>query len=92
MTSIDPSPRWQRIAPALTLIVVSPMVAEVLPGATRFSALFVFPIEMCVWGGGALLIRAAVRRWRLGWPSMLLLALCLSIAAGRYDESRRAPF
>jgi hypothetical protein len=42
--------------------------------------MFVFPIEMCVWGGGALLIRYAVRRWQLGWLNMLLLALCLSIA------------
>ena len=56
------------------------MVAEVLPGATRFSSLFVLPIEMCVWGGGALLIRAAVRRWRLGWRSMVCLALALAIA------------
>lgn len=74
--------RWREIsiAPALTLVVLSPMVAEVLPGATRFSSMFVFPIEMCVWGGGALLIRAAIRHWRLGWLNMLLLALCLSIA------------
>ena len=26
-------------------------MAEVLPGATRFSSLFVFPVEVCVWGG-----------------------------------------
>ena len=58
---------WKRILPALTLVVMAPLVAEVLPGATRFSSLFVLPIEMCVWGGGALMIRYAVRRWRLGW-------------------------
>src|SRR5215831_6184230 len=59
---------------------MAPLLAEVLPGATRFSALFVFPIEMCVWGGGALAIRYAVRRWRLGWLNMLCLALALAIA------------
>jgi hypothetical protein len=59
---------------------MSPLLAEVLPGATRFSSLFVFPIEMCVWGGGALLIRDAVRRWRLAWLNMLLLATALAIA------------
>src|SRR5262249_55698996 len=32
------------------------------------------------WGGGALLIRYLVRRWRLGWRHMLLLALSLAIA------------
>lgn len=72
--------RGNRASPALTLVLLAPLVAEVLPGATRFGSIFVLPIEMCVWGGGALMIRYAVRRWRLGWLSMLLLALALSIA------------
>lgn len=71
---------WHRIAPALTLIVLAPLIAEVLPGATRMSAIYVFPIEMGIWGVGALLIRTAVRRWRLGWRNMLLLAVALSFA------------
>src|SRR5215468_9833948 len=71
---------WKRALPALTLVLVAPLVAEVLPGATRFSSLFVLPVEMCMWGGGALLIRYAVRRWRLGWRNMLLLALALALA------------
>jgi hypothetical protein len=71
---------WRRLAPSLSLMILAPLVAEVLPGATRFSAIFVLPIEICVWGGGALLIRYAVRRWRLGWRSMLLLALALAVA------------
>src|SRR6516225_7117852 len=69
---------WKRALPALTLVLVAPLVAEVLPGATRFSALFVLPVEMCVWGGGALMIRYAVRRWRLGWAHMLALATSLA--------------
>ena len=71
---------WKRALPALTLVLAAPLVAEVLPGATRFSSLFVLPVEMCVWGGGALMIRYAVRRWRLGWAHMLALALALAIA------------
>ena len=67
-------------APAITLMFFAPLVAEILPGATRFSAIFVFPIEVCVWGGGALLIRYAVRRRQLGWLSMLFLALALAVA------------
>src|SRR5690242_2906255 len=70
----------RRAAPALLLVLTAPLVAEVLPGATRLSSLFVLPIEMCVWGGGALLIREAVRRRRLGWRNMLLLALALAVA------------
>jgi hypothetical protein len=61
-------------------MIVAPLVAEVLPGATRFRAIAVLPIEIAVWGGGALLIREAVRRWRLGWRNMLLLALALAVA------------
>ena len=67
-------------APAITLMLMAPLLTEILPGATRFSAIFVLPIEMTVWGGGALLIRYAVRRWKLGWLSMLLMAVGLAIA------------
>ena len=77
----NPPPiRKRTLAPALTLMVMAPLLAEVLPGATRLSSLFVLPIEICVWGGGALLIREAVRRWGLGWRNLLLLALALAVA------------
>jgi hypothetical protein len=69
-----------RAAPGLFLMILAPLVAEILPGATRLSAIFVLPIEICVWGGAALLIRYAVRRWQLGWGNMLLLALALAVA------------
>ena len=74
------SGRWSRVAPALTLAFVAPMLAEVLPGATRFSSMFVFPIEMAVWGGGAVMARALVRARGLGWWSLLFLGLALAIA------------
>lgn len=66
--------------PALTLMVLAPLIAELLPGATRFSSIFVLPIEIFMWGGGALFIRYAVRRWRLGWRNMMFLALALALA------------
>lgn len=71
---------FRRIAPALTLVVAAPLIAEVLPGATRMSSIFVLPVEMGIWGIGALLVRAAVRKWGLGWRNMLLLAVALSFA------------
>lgn len=80
MTVAPVASRWQRSAPALLLMIAAPLVAEVLPGATRFSSLFVLPIEICVWGGAAVLIREVVRRWRLGWLNLLLLALVLAVA------------
>jgi hypothetical protein len=74
-----PAPRG-RIGPALTLMLLAPLIAEVLPGATRVSSLFVLPLEICIWGGGALLARAAVRHFQLGWLNLLLLGFALSIA------------
>lgn len=67
-------------AAVLTLLIAAPLIMEVLPGYTRFSSLFVFPIEVCVWGGGALLIRYAVRKGNLHWTALLLLGLALSVA------------
>jgi hypothetical protein len=73
-------PWTKRAAPALLLAFLAPVMAELLPGATRFSSIFVFPVEMAVWGGGAVLIRALVRSRGLGWWSLLLLGLALAVA------------
>lgn len=70
----------RRLGPALTLIFLAPFISEVLSGATRLSYIIAFVPEMLVWGCGALLAREMVRRWRGGWPSLLLLGLALSIA------------
>jgi hypothetical protein len=75
----DSLPFRRRIGPALALMFLSPLIAEVLPGATRISSIFVFPIEVCIWGGGALLIREAARRFNLGWLHILFLALALAL-------------
>lgn len=69
----------QRALPALSLMILAPLIAEVLPGATRISSLFVLPIEIAIWGGGAVMIREVVRRYQLGWRNMLLLAISLSV-------------
>ena len=66
--------------PALTLMVMAPAVAELLPGATRLSSAFVFPIEILIWGTGAVFARYFVRRFRLGWFNLVLLALALAMA------------
>ncbi len=71
---------FHKALPALTLMLMAPLITEVLPGATRISSIFVFPIEVLIWGGGAVMIRFLVRKYRLGWLNMLLLALALSVA------------
>lgn len=72
--------RWQRIGPVLTLIVLSPFIAELLSGATRLSVIYVLVPEVMTWGCGALIIRELVRRWQGGWASLLLLAPTIAIA------------
>ncbi|MGZ3297455.1 MAG: hypothetical protein ACXU8O_00450 [Asticcacaulis sp.] len=66
--------------PALTLMVMAPAVAELMAGATRLSSAYVFPIEMLIWGSGAVLARFVVRKYRLGWFNLVLLALALAMA------------
>jgi hypothetical protein len=66
--------------PGLSLIVLAPLVAELLPGATRLSSIVVFPLEMIIWGGGAAIARDIVRRLGLSWVNLLFLALALSVA------------
>ncbi|MES1201466.1 MAG: hypothetical protein ABUS57_08445 [Pseudomonadota bacterium] len=73
-----------RIGPALTLMVLAPLVAETLQGATTPSTYAAFPpiffFEMAVWGGGALFARYFMRKFNLGGLNLLLLALVLAVA------------
>lgn len=66
--------------PIWTLLILAPVISEVLSGSTRLSILFVLIPEIMVWGGGALLARELVRRWRAGAASLLCLGLALSVA------------
>src|SRR5437660_1176769 len=43
-------------------------------------SIFVFPVEMAVWGGGAAMARALVRKLGRGWYALLLLGLALAVA------------
>ena len=71
---------FSRLLPGLTLMIMAPAIAELLPGATRVSSAFVFPIEILIWGSGAALARFFVRKYRLGWFNLLLLAVALAVA------------
>jgi hypothetical protein len=63
-----------------TLILISPLIAEILNGATRLSTLFAYVPEVLTWGCGALLCRELTRRWNAGWLSMAALGLALAVA------------
>lgn len=79
-TTEYPVPKKEKFAgPIWCLLLLAPFLAEVLTGSTRLSTLFAFVPEIAIWGVGALLSRELVRRWRAGWPSLLMLGLALSI-------------
>ena len=59
--------------PAVGLFFLSPVVGEMLLGATSADALALLPILALLYGGGALLIRDLVRRTGRGWGAILLL-------------------
>lgn len=72
-------PTWRRVAPALGLFFLAPLVGEYLLGNVPFSALAGVFILAPMYGGGALLIREVARRAGLGWPTILVLALAYGV-------------
>lgn len=75
--------RWwttlRRIAPALVLFLLAPLVAEFLNGNLSISAIISLRLLAPLYGGGVILIREAARRTGRGWPTMLLLGLAFGV-------------
>jgi hypothetical protein len=69
----------RRVAPAVALFFLSPLVAEFLLGDFGLGALFVLIGLAPMYGGGAIVIREVVRRTGRGWPSIVLLALAYGV-------------
>ncbi len=73
------SPGLRRVAPAIGLFFVAPLVAEYLLGDLPIKLLGLLAILAPLYGGGALLIREVVRRTGRGWPSIFVLAFAYSV-------------
>jgi hypothetical protein len=69
----------RRHAPALTLFLLSPFLAEVVFGATPFSRLGGLVPLLFFYGGGVLIIRDLARRRGRGWWRILLLGAAYAI-------------
>lgn len=65
----------RRIAPAVLLFFLSPLVAEYLLGDLTISQINALFALAPLYGGGAILIRETIRRTGRSWPSFILLAL-----------------
>ena len=78
----------QRLAPPLALFLLAPLAAEFLLGDLTIAQLGALPILACMYGGGALLIREAVRRSGGGWRAFIALALAYGLLEeGIADQS-----
>jgi hypothetical protein len=65
--------------PAVVLFFLSPLLAEFLLGNLPITMLPALLVLAPLYGGGALLIREAVRHTRRGWPSIFLLGLVYAV-------------
>ena len=82
MAQLDVTPALtvrQRIAPALLLLLVAPLVAEYLLGDVTLASLGALVLFVPLYGAGALLIREVVRRRGSGWPAILTLATAFGV-------------
>ena len=73
------NPGIRRVAPAIGLFFIAPLVAEFLLGDIPIKLLGVILILAPLYGGGALLIREIVRRTGRGWPSIFVLAFAYAV-------------
>ena len=73
------NPGFRRVAPAIGLFFIAPLVAEFLLGDLPITMLGTLVILAPMYGGGALLIREVVRRTGRGWPSIFVLAFAYAV-------------
>src|SRR5580698_952454 len=73
------NPGIRRVAPAIGLFFVAPLVAEFLLGDLPIKMLGTLVILAPMYGGGALLIREVVRRSGRGWPTIFVLAFAYAV-------------
>jgi len=69
----------RRIAPAILLVVLAPIVAEFLLGDFSIREIPIVLALLPLYGGGALLIREIARRAGRGWPAIVLLGLAYAL-------------
>jgi hypothetical protein len=72
--------KLQRLAPALSLLLLAPWVGEYLLGSSPIQNVFAGLVLLVpMYGGGALLIREVTRRTGRGWPTILFLAAAYGV-------------
>ena len=78
----DPAGRvsvWRRLAPAIGLTLLAPLIGEFLLGNVSITAILALFILASLYGCGALLIRESARRAGRGWPTMIVLGIAYAL-------------
>jgi len=71
--------KMRGIGAAVSLFFLAPLLAEYLLGDLPLSNMGAMIALAPMYGGGAILIREAVRRTERGWPTFILLALAYAV-------------
>lgn len=72
----------KKLLPAAVLFFLSPVLGELLSGSAppaEFFSLFGLTVLLVLYGGGAILVREMIVRWRKGWASLLVLGAAYGI-------------
>ena len=84
----QPPTPLRRVAPAVGLLFLAPLVGEYLLGNVSIVEIGALPILALLYGSGAVLIRELARRTGGGWPTILVLGLAYGlIEAGLIDQT-----
>ena len=79
---------WRRLIAAVSLFLLSPLIAEYLLGSLPMSMIAILPVMAAMYGSGALLIREIAKRTGGGWLAIVLLATAYGlIEEGLVDQS-----
>lgn len=70
---------FQKIAPAVILSVLALAIPEIIMGSTPVSHADQWLFEFLFYGSGALLIREIVIKFKLSWPSVIILGLAFGL-------------
>lgn len=69
----------RRFVPLVALLVLSPVVVDVLFGATQITTLVALAPEILTYGCIAVLFRELVLRRKRGWPALVLLGVAYAL-------------
>lgn len=70
---------WRRVAPAIGLIFLAPLIGEFLLGNVSITGIWGLFLLAPLYGCGALLIREVARRAGRGWPTMIVLGIAYAL-------------